>query len=134
MTRVAAFLCLIAFPAFAEEGDPVTEFSDNDVVMNKAIANAQATLPLFLCESVDAEGYGPQGGYLKVRIPTINATFSHENIWVGPFAAWSWYAEGRKAYGDYTTRVILRQLGDTDSLAQLAELSNPAHGLRWSCE
>lgn len=169
MMRFAALLCLLALPLQAQEGDPITGFSDKDPVMNAAIATAQKTLPLFLCASVDDEGYGPPGGFLKVRYPATDADFTHEIIWVGPFAAWngedfagflanqphamgslnrgdqidftydmivdwSWHADDRKTFGDFTTRVILKKNNDANSLAQLAGLSNPAYNPSWSCE
>lgn len=68
------------------EPDPVIPFADDDAEMNAAIAEAQRTLPLFLLNSVDEDGYGHVGGYLKVGFPVKNAEINVENIWVGPFA------------------------------------------------
>ncbi|MEJ6401465.1 DUF2314 domain-containing protein [Yoonia sp. 2307UL14-13] len=87
--RVATVLFIgLTGPVLAQDGDPVTGFDSSDPVMNVAIAQAQFSLPLFLCEKVDDEGYGPGDGYLKVRVPVQNAEVTHEVIWVGPFAAW----------------------------------------------
>ncbi|MEY1556032.1 DUF2314 domain-containing protein [Yoonia sp. R2331] len=69
-------------------GDPVTPFGSDDPTMNAAIAAAQKSLPLFLCQAVDDEGYGPGGGLLKVKIPVDHPEMTHEIIWVNPFAAW----------------------------------------------
>ncbi|WP_341365443.1 DUF2314 domain-containing protein [Yoonia sp. BS5-3] len=89
MMRVLVMLSLaMATPAIAQSGDPTVGFTLDDRVMNAAIAEAQHSLPLFLCETVDDEGYGPEGGFVKVRVPVNPSRNEHEIIWVGPFAAW----------------------------------------------
>lgn len=72
-------------PAFAE-GDPITNFSSDDVVMNAAIARAKDTLPLFLKHAVDDEGYNLPGANVKVSFPVkVNGIAQNEIIWVSPF-------------------------------------------------
>ena len=66
--------------------DPTVLVEDNDREMNKAILAARKTLPAFLANTVDAEGYGPRGGFLKVRFEVNAQGATDENIWVGPFA------------------------------------------------
>lgn len=73
--------------AAQDGGDPVIPFSENDSVMNAAIAEAQASLPLFLANTLAADGSGPDGGYLKVDFPVNAADVTSEVIWVGPFLA-----------------------------------------------
>ena len=73
--------------AAAQDGDPVIPFASEDPDMSAAIAQAQASLPLFLLNTVDENGYGPEGGYLKVSFKTGTFTEETEVIWVGPFLA-----------------------------------------------
>ncbi|WP_168769030.1 DUF2314 domain-containing protein [Yoonia maricola] len=78
----------LAAPLTAQEGDPTVGVEATDQTMNNAIAAAQQSLPLFLCTATNAEGYGPEGGFLKVQVPVKSREIEHEIIWVGPFAAW----------------------------------------------
>lgn len=90
MRPFLAVVALIAMPvaSFAEVApDPTVLFETDDPEMTKAIAAAQETLPLFLLNTVDDDGYGPNGGYLKVQFPVGTQPISNENIWVGPFLA-----------------------------------------------
>ena len=90
LRAIVAFLVLLSVAglASADEADPITPFAAGNATMNAAIADAQRSLPLFLCESVDDEGYGPDRGFLKVRVPVKSTEMTHAVIWVGPFAAW----------------------------------------------
>ena len=83
-----AFQVGAALPAAAQQGDPTVTFATGDQMMNTAIEQAQMSLPLFLCETVNEEGYGPDGGFLKVSVPVSGVEVQNEIIWVGPFAAW----------------------------------------------
>ncbi len=85
---LAAGLALYATASPAQEGNQTIPFANDDMAMNAAITEAQQSLPLFLCTAVDAEGYGPVDGYLKVRVPVKDPRMTDEVIWVGPFAAW----------------------------------------------
>ena len=88
MIRVlSALLVVLAFGVAAtaqtkpdarppEQGDPVTEFAPGDVVMNAAIAEANATLPLFL-----TYGFTDPTAMLKVAMPMVT-TNADEIIWV----------------------------------------------------
>ena len=81
---LAAGLALAA-PALAQ--DDVMGFEQDDAAMQAAIAEAQATLPLFLAHALDAEGYSAEGAMVKVGFPAQGASdMSVEHIWVGPFA------------------------------------------------
>ena len=70
-------------PAFAQEGDPVTQFGTDDPVMNAAQAEAQQTFALFLENVTDAEGCGSPAASVKVAFDVGNDGV--EVIWVGPF-------------------------------------------------
>ncbi len=52
----AALLCAASFGAAQESDNGTIAFDSDDRVMNAAIAAAQESLPLFLCEAVDAQG------------------------------------------------------------------------------
>jgi uncharacterized protein YegJ (DUF2314 family) len=82
-------LCLAApaaLPAAAQgTADPIVRFEAGDPEMAAAIAAARKTLPAFLAATLDAEGYGPDDGYLKVAFPVQHPEMETENIWVGPF-------------------------------------------------
>jgi uncharacterized protein YegJ (DUF2314 family) len=73
-----------ALPVRAQ--DPTVNYEQDDPAMNAAIAEAQATLPLFLANALDAEGNGSDMALVKVGFPTVdnNAT-DVEHIWVAPF-------------------------------------------------
>lgn len=88
MIRHALIALFLSATMALSQGDPVQEFSANDPVMNAAMAEARETLPLFLENVVDAEGYGQQGTYLKVAFAVNSAQMDNEIIWVGPFADW----------------------------------------------
>jgi uncharacterized protein YegJ (DUF2314 family) len=82
MIRAAALTFLLATPVAAQ--DPVTNYADDDATMNAAIAEAQATLALFLANALDADGAGLYGTGVKVAIPTVRKA-GNEHIWVTPF-------------------------------------------------
>ena len=69
--------------AFAQEGDTVTEFANDDAAMEAAQRSAQDTLPLFLSNATDPEGYGVASAAVKVAFDIGNN--QSEVIWVGPF-------------------------------------------------
>jgi len=72
-------------PALAQ--DPILTYEVEDPVMNEAIAEARATLPLFLAKAFDDEGYSLDGTMLKVGMPTDGSNGTDvEHIWVTPFA------------------------------------------------
>lgn len=93
MIRPGAFAFAVVIglapPLAAQNGDPVETYAADDRKMNAAIRAARRSLPLFLCEATDAEGYGAPGGFLKVRVPVDHPEITHEVIWVGPFVAWT---------------------------------------------
>lgn len=68
----------------AQDGDPITEFATNDAAMNAAQQTAQDTLPLFLANATDVEGFGVISAAVKVAFDIGNN--QTEVIWVGPFA------------------------------------------------
>lgn len=83
---LAAGLAL-AVPAAGLAQDAVIQYAPDDAVMQAAIAEARATLPLFLEHALNAEGYGIDGAVLKVGFPAQGKTdMSEEHIWVSPFA------------------------------------------------
>ena len=82
---VSCLLACAALPAVAQ--DPVIQYAPDDAAMEAAIAEARATLPLFLAHGLDANGNGIEGAVLKVGFPAQGTTdMSVEHIWVSPFA------------------------------------------------
>ncbi|MEJ6395349.1 DUF2314 domain-containing protein [Gymnodinialimonas sp. 2305UL16-5] len=93
MLRILPLLLILtAAPALAEKPDPVQptapdglEFFDaSDMTMNAAIAEAQATLPLFFDQVMDGNGMS-QAGAIKVSFQTFPENVGNEIIWVGQF-------------------------------------------------
>lgn len=91
MVRLALILSclLLAPPAFAQKADPVPQapeglelFDATDAAMNAAIAQAQASLPLFFAQVFDANGVA-QRGSVKVSFTTFPDNVGQEIIWVG---------------------------------------------------
>jgi uncharacterized protein YegJ (DUF2314 family) len=83
--RAAAFLLALAAPLAAQ--DPTVNYSESDAQMLAAIADARATLPLFLGNVFDPEGNSLPGSVLKVELPTVSGSDTEsEHIWVTPFA------------------------------------------------
>lgn len=81
----ALFAGALALPVAAQ--DPTINYEQDDAAMNAAIAEAQATLPLFLANALDAEGNGSDMALLKVGFPTVEGSATEvEHIWVAPFA------------------------------------------------
>jgi uncharacterized protein YegJ (DUF2314 family) len=74
---------LLPVVAFAQQGDPVTGFAEDDPEMTAAVAQAGQTLPLFLKNATDADGFGVAGTSVKVAFPATGG--GSEVIWVGPF-------------------------------------------------
>lgn len=74
---------LIPTLTVAQQGDPLTSFSENNTAMNAAMSEAQSTLPAFLDKTTDNEGYSVGNVSIKVAFDTAMGT---EIIWVGPFA------------------------------------------------
>ena len=86
MFRVLVLAAALCAPAlgFAEDGDPVTEFANDDAAMTAAQQAAKDTLPLFLINATDSDGYGVASAAVKVAFDIGNN--QSEVIWVGPFA------------------------------------------------
>ena len=83
--RATALLICLAAPAAAQ--DPTVNYSESDAQMQAAIAEARATLPLFLANAFDPEGNSVPGSVLKVELPTVaGSPTESEHIWVTPFA------------------------------------------------
>jgi uncharacterized protein YegJ (DUF2314 family) len=81
--RVAALIAVVASfagPALAQ--DPVVSFSESDPAMNAAIADARATLPLFLAAVLDSDGVASGNALVKVAFPTVDGQNELEHIWV----------------------------------------------------
>lgn len=79
-------ICLTPVSLQAQaEPDEVVTFATADAAMNKAVDQASRTLPLFLTNTVDDEGFGLDGGFLKVGFSVDDANMDTENIWGGPF-------------------------------------------------
>ncbi len=96
LLRLTLTLVLLSTPALAQKTDPPEDapaiieaegielFEDTHIVMNEAVAEAQATLPLFLDFVLDEFGIA-QGGSLKVAFQTFPQDIGHEIIWVAGF-------------------------------------------------
>lgn len=82
-TLVLVLGLLLPVAALAQQGDPITGFADDDPDMNAAMAQAVQTLPLFLANATDADGFGIPGTSIKVAFPASGG--GSEIIWVGPF-------------------------------------------------
>jgi uncharacterized protein YegJ (DUF2314 family) len=80
-----ALIGLVQLPAAAWAEDPVFSFSESDPVMNDAIDEARATLPLFLENALDAQGMARPDTLIKVAVPTVGGVNAQEHIWVTPF-------------------------------------------------
>lgn len=81
----ALIVAALALPVAAE--DDTIKYGQDDAVMNAAIAEAQATLPLFLANALDADGNGSDMALVKVAFPTVDTSaMDVEHIWVAPFA------------------------------------------------
>jgi uncharacterized protein YegJ (DUF2314 family) len=77
-------LALLA-PAFAQ--DPTINYEPDDPAMNAAIAEAQATLPLFFAQAFDTEGNSVEPALVKVAFPALDGYgMDYEHIWISPFA------------------------------------------------
>lgn len=68
-------------PQSTGRGDPVTLFETTDATMNAAIAEANASLSLFLVNAFTADGRGLPSAMLKVALPTASQG-GNEVIWV----------------------------------------------------
>ena len=92
MSRVIAFVfcLLVPFTAAAQSGDPTVDFA-GDPAMSSAMNDAVRTLPLFLENAVDAEGFSVPSALVKVSFEVSGGT---EVIWIGPFAV---YGDGTMA-------------------------------------
>ena len=84
---LATFLtsAVLSLPARAQ--DPIISYDKDDAAMNAAIAEARATLPLFLARAFNDEGESWDEALLKVGFPTVDGgEMDVEHIWVAPFA------------------------------------------------
>jgi uncharacterized protein YegJ (DUF2314 family) len=88
LTHLAAVLALgLVFAAPVLAQDPVIKYAPDDAAMEVAIADAKASLPLFLDHVLTAEGVSVDGALVKVEFPTVGAgDMESEHIWVMPFA------------------------------------------------
>jgi uncharacterized protein YegJ (DUF2314 family) len=85
MLRALFLAGVMAGPVLAE--DTVLPYAATDPQMAAAIAEARATLPLFLAHALDAEGNSIMGSVIKVELPTVaGSPVDPEHIWVTPFA------------------------------------------------
>ncbi len=83
-----SFIAPISGMAQSASGDPTVDFSDADQRMNAAIEDARSTLPKFLANVVNKEGYSLPRTALKVSFPITLGTAGetgNEIIWVSPF-------------------------------------------------
>ncbi|MCU0829538.1 MAG: DUF2314 domain-containing protein [Tabrizicola sp.] len=84
---IPAVIAALALTAPAVAQDPVIDYATDDPQMNTAIAEAQATLPLFLAHALDAQGKGSDVALVKVGFPTVDSSeMDVEHIWVSLFA------------------------------------------------
>ncbi|MCF2904376.1 DUF2314 domain-containing protein [Octadecabacter sp. CECT 8868] len=76
---------LLAAPnvALTQEGDPITNFATDDTAMSEAQEVARESLPLFLVNGTDSDGYGLEGSAVKVAFDLGGN--DAEVIWVAPF-------------------------------------------------
>lgn len=65
------------------DGDTVVSFDTQDQTMNDAMAEAQASLDLFMANATDAAGTGSPDASVKVAFETTDG--GTEIIWVGTF-------------------------------------------------
>jgi uncharacterized protein YegJ (DUF2314 family) len=84
---IRAFFLSLALASPVSAQDPVTNYAEDDPVMNAAIAQARVTLPLFLANAVDAERFSLPDAGVKIGIPTVTQS-GEEHIWVSPFRIW----------------------------------------------
>jgi uncharacterized protein YegJ (DUF2314 family) len=150
---VALFL-LAAPPLFAQGGDPVVNFSEDDAAMNAAVNAAQQSLPIFM-EHLNNPASDATDLILKVAISTDNDYVEH--IWVDQVRALGdatyegryanepvefkgkegdpvtfseasvsdWsFMQGGQLHGNYTTRVMLPFI-DPDYAAYLTSILAP---------
>jgi uncharacterized protein YegJ (DUF2314 family) len=81
----ALIVVTLTLPVAAQ--DDTINYGQGDAGMNAAIAEAQATLPLFLANVLDVDGNGSDMALVKVGFPTVNSSeMDVEHIWVAPFA------------------------------------------------
>lgn len=83
LKRLSACLALICLPLWVWAGDPIIDFGADDPAMQRAIAQARDTLPVFLNKATNAQGFGVAQASLKVKF-VINDDLS-EVIWVTSF-------------------------------------------------
>lgn len=83
--RSALFIAALTLPVAAQ--DATINYEQDDPAMSAAIAQAKATLPLFLANALDADGNGSEMALVKVGFETVdNSEMEVEHIWVAPFA------------------------------------------------
>jgi uncharacterized protein YegJ (DUF2314 family) len=84
-----AFALAFAQPALAQEGqdqperqgDPIVQFTDDDVVMNAAIADARRSYPQFLAH-FDAAPERDRAATFMIKVGLPSSDGGHEHIWV----------------------------------------------------
>jgi uncharacterized protein YegJ (DUF2314 family) len=151
---VVLVLVMVGSAVLAQGGDPVVNFSEDDVAMNDAMAAAKDSLPVFL-DALNDPASGADSLILKVAIST--ETDYVEHIWVeqisdlgdGRFSGVyanqpvefkanegdpvtftqasisDWsFMRGEQLHGNYTTRVMLPYI-DPDYAAYLTSILAP---------
>lgn len=83
LPALLASACLVGS---ASAQDPIIGYDKDDAAMNAAIAEARATLPLFLAQAFNDEGASWDEALVKVGFPTVDGSgMDLEHIWVAPF-------------------------------------------------
>ena len=81
---VVAMGLAFAAPVQVAAQDPTFDFAETDPAMSGAIAEARATLPLFLDHALNAKGASVPEAMIKVGLPTQSGSVEH--IWIAPFS------------------------------------------------
>lgn len=89
MRRFLYALMLTALPlavaADMQKGDKTIPFETGDPAMETAIAEARASLPLFLDHTIGSEGMSVDGAMVKIAMPVEDGPVTFEHIWATPF-------------------------------------------------
>lgn len=85
LKSVFVAIALLATPVCAPAvwaGDPIVGFKQQDPEMQRAIQQAQETLPRFLSVAIQADNSLHPASMLKVSVPVTDGNVTHEVIWV----------------------------------------------------
>ena len=83
---IPALLSATLLTGMARAQDPIISYDEDDPAMTTAMAEARATLPLFLAEALNEDGESFEEALVKVGLPTIDGgSMDVEHIWVAPF-------------------------------------------------